>query len=123
MVARERSVSPSDIVSAGQQWAPGPETAEETAIPAYLHDRFGPSPRTWIITATDGRHFEAGCLVYVNSDSTDPRHAVGVVLGRPASGDGSLALIGRIPAATGDRLVAKDISGPVPVKLGEMLGE
>jgi len=123
VVARERSVSPCGIGLGGQQWAPNAETEEQPSIPAYLHDRFGPTPRTWVITSADGRQFDAGCLVYVNSDSTDPRHAVGVVIGRPASGDGSLALIGRIPAATGDRLVAKDISGAVPIKLGEMLGE
>jgi sarcosine oxidase subunit alpha len=121
IVASERGVTPIDLVAPGAEHTRPVEAAPHLGIPAYLAGRFGPQAQLWTIHAEDSRAFDAGCLIYVNSDSIDPRHAVGVIVGKAPTGIGSLALIGRTPLASGNRLIVKDVSGAASVHLGEII--
>ena len=84
--------------------------------PVYLTGRFGTDAKVWRVESADKRTFETGCLIYSNSDKTDPLAAVGVVL--HAERDGASALIGG-QRAGGDALVVRDLSGPIGVHLVE----
>jgi sarcosine oxidase subunit alpha len=120
-VAGERGVTPINLAAQGEAWQKPAEVPPHLSIPAYLTGRFGPQGQLWTIHAEDSRAFDPGCLIYVNSDSTDPRHAVGVVVGKAPTGIGQLALIGRTPLASGNRLVVKDVSSTASVYLGEII--
>ncbi|HEV7718604.1 MAG TPA: hypothetical protein VGO70_06475, partial [Arsenicitalea sp.] len=121
-VARERCLVAVDIVAIGRHYgAPAaPAPAETSAIPAYLSGRFGDKPERWVVAAEQARAFEPGCLVYINTETSDPLAAIGVVIGatsEPAAR--TLVLLGRAQATAGGRLFIRDISGTAPVKLVE----
>jgi sarcosine oxidase subunit alpha len=92
--------------------------ARPQPYPAYLHGRFGSAPVLRHIVADDGRNFEAGALLFSNSDRSSPGLAVGVVVGPAERGDtATLALIdGKIAQ---DRLVLRDAGQQVWVRLLE----
>jgi sarcosine oxidase, subunit alpha len=74
--ARERCVLPERFM-ADPEAAPLHWPSEH--VPAYLKGRFGHAA-LWTLVASVGRRFEPGCLVFANSDDTDPTSAIGVVL-------------------------------------------
>ncbi|WP_404405362.1 FAD-dependent oxidoreductase [Pelagibacterium halotolerans] len=49
-------------------------------MPAFLNGRFGMRQALWVLTPEAGRIFGPGCLVFVNTDDTDPAKAIGVVV-------------------------------------------
>jgi sarcosine oxidase subunit alpha len=69
--------------------------------------------------ADDPRHFEAGNLLYSNTDGSDPLTAVGVILGQDGE-TGATALVGNGEANA--RLILRDLSRQVPVRLVEKVG-
>lgn len=123
VIAAERCLGPGTIVDSG--WrppVPADEPSEATAPPAYLTGRFGPTPQLAVVGAGDGRFFEPGCLMFLSSDQTDPKQAVGVIIGpAPAGRSGGLALLGKAPGGVGTRLFVRDTGGPVPVELLDRL--
>jgi sarcosine oxidase subunit alpha len=118
-IAQERCVVAGDIVQIKEvPPAPGPLATplDAAPYPSWLEGRFSGGPKVWRLESADKRTFETGCLVFTNSDKTDPLAAIGVVL-RPER-DGAAALIGGVRHG-GDALVVRDLSGPVNVKLVE----
>lgn len=112
-IARERNVAQINLADAGRGAAALPP--ELPGLPAYLVGRFGAAVHRWTLASDDKRSFEPGCLIHINSDASAPAQAVGVVIGDM---DGvTLALIGQTPLAAGQRLVVRDLSGAVPVRL------
>ena len=118
-IAQERCVVSSEIVGITEVPAAAGPLARPLDLPpypSYLEGRFKPDSRIWRLESEDKRTFETGCLVFTNSDKTDPLVAIGVVL--HSERDGASALIGGVRHG-GDALVVRDLSGPVNVKLVE----
>jgi sarcosine oxidase subunit alpha len=88
------------------------------AVPPWLAGRFGSKPQLIVVAASDGRHFEAGCLVYASSDASGPLAAIGAVIG-PQSGErgGALVLAARAAIGANAPLFVRDSSGHVAVML------
>jgi hypothetical protein len=83
-------------------------------VPPYLVGRFGDAPVVREVKAADGRRFDIGCLIYRDADATDPRAAIGVVIATGPAG-----VRARVQAADLPETVSvRDISGPVPARLG-----
>ena len=94
-----------------------PPRAPSSDIPPFLAGRFGPAPARWIVSCGEDRRLDPGCLIYVNSDQTDPRYAMGVVLA-PGPGPGeAVALIGKINASEGEGATVRDLGRPIPIRL------
>ncbi|MGV8832842.1 MAG: FAD-dependent oxidoreductase [Devosia sp.] len=55
-------------------------------VPSFLAGRFGANAQVWLIEPGEARRLESGALIQPNSDTTDPRAAIGVVLGQTSSG-------------------------------------
>ncbi len=118
-IAQERCIVAGDIVQMVEVAPPAGPLAtpiDAPPYPVYLTGRFGADAKVWRVESADKRTFETGCLIYSNSDKTDPTAAVGVVL--HAERDGASALIGG-QRAGGDALVVRDLSGPIGVHLVE----
>ena len=115
-IARERCLP---LVLLPHMPCPAPRTI--ALVPAYLAGRFGSAQAVWRIAADEARHFEAGNLLYPNTDAADPHLAVGVVLA-PAIDEetGAIALVGEGEA--GKRLVLRDLGRQVSVRLIEPVG-
>jgi len=113
-VARERCIVPRLLPRAAVQAA-----SQANGCPPHLHGRFGPSQAVWRLMADDPRHFEAGNLLYSNTDGSDPLTAVGVILGQDGE-TGATALVGNGEANA--RLILRDLSRQVPVRLVEKVG-
>ena len=92
------------------------------APPSYLAGRFGDKPQLWAITAADARSFEAGCLIFENSETSDPLKAIGVTYAphRPGA-NGGMAIIGKVPEAAGAELYVRDAGTAVAARLAEKL--
>lgn len=121
-VAAERCVIAGDLVRAAQQLDPAEVVpVVQPSVPAYLVGRFGLAQKIWIVAASDGRAFEAGCAVHANSDVSDPRLAIGTILG-PVSetDDRAYALIGKADLSANDQIIIRDLSGAVTAKAIEV---
>jgi sarcosine oxidase subunit alpha len=118
LVARERAAGSADLIdSARQANVAEVETEPTPVIAPYLSGRFGANAAIWQITAVEQRRLDTGSLIFVNSDQSDPRYAMGVVL-RPLDATGSaLALIGKIGATPGEGATLRDQNRPVPIRL------
>jgi sarcosine oxidase subunit alpha len=67
----------------------------------------------------DARFFEPGCLIYENSEITDPVRAIGVFYApAPGNQSGGLAVL-RESVAQGATLYARDSGGAVAVRVLE----
>jgi sarcosine oxidase subunit alpha len=115
-IAQERCVTPGDLIDAGRQAPPLPRRSEEPLVPPYLVGRFGPAAVVREVKTTDGRRFDAGCLIYRNADETDPRAAIGVILG---AGPGHMRALVQGGSDLPATVSVRDISGPVAARLGE----
>lgn len=124
-VAAERCVMAGDLVGAARNYAgpPAPPLVQPS-VPAYLCGRFGPQQVIWIVAAVDGRTFEPGCAIHARTDTSDPRLAIGVVLGGMTGSEGrAYALIGKPDLAAGDAIVIRDLSGAVEARAIEAFAE
>lgn len=117
VVAQERCV---DAMLLPQAPVPSREPIEGEGYPAYLRGRFGPDQAAWHIVADEPRHFEAGNLLYPNTDAANPLAATGVVIG-PAPGGQARAVAVVTSGEAGKRLVLRDLGRHVSVKLAEKL--
>ena len=122
-IAAERCTTGGDIADTG--WRVTRATLDAGPIPLpplYLTGRFGPKPQLCVIAVSDSRFFEPGCLVFANSDTTDPLKAIGVIYAAaPGGRSGGLALLEKAPTALDTTLFVRDTSGAVAVKVMERL--
>jgi sarcosine oxidase subunit alpha len=115
-IAEERCVGGGDIADSG--WRVPAAAAPPSLSPPYLHGRFGPRPQLAVVAATDGRFFEAGCLLYPSSTSADPAAAIGAIVGPAPDGrPGGLAAANRAALAAAASLFVRDTSGAVAVSV------
>ncbi|MET3896716.1 sarcosine oxidase subunit alpha [Devosia sp. UYZn731] len=119
IVAQERTVASGDLIDAARlallpDLRPAPPASR---VPAYLVGRFGSEPRVWIVAAAEPRILPVGALIFVNSDQTDSRHAIGAVVGH--EGDGAIALIGKASPQAGEGLTLRDQGRSVAIRLIE----
>ncbi len=114
-VAVERCITGGDVADVG--WQAPAAVAEDGPVrpPVYLTGRFGPRPITCSLSAEPERAFEAGCLVFESSDTTDPLKAIGVIYAT-----GGIALLGKAPEPDAP-LYVRDSNRAVAVKLKERL--
>lgn len=118
-VAAERCLAGGDIIDTGWR-VPADGEPRAPGITAYLAGRFGHAPKLVALTASDGRVFETGCLVYPSSDAKDPFAAIGAIVGRARDGaPGGMAAIDSAALASAPALFVRDTSGPVAVRLEE----
>lgn len=116
-IAEERCVVPVRI--AARAPAPvGAQSPDERVAP-YLASRFGSGQTTAGIVATDRRRLDQGALVFRDTDTTDPRAAVGVVLGPSRTGDAHRALVAGDLAQAGTRVVVRTSGGAVSAETAE----
>jgi len=122
-VAAERCALSGEISDTGWRVPPQPVPQEETPVPpGYLSGRFGDRPQVWTLTAADARSFEAGCLIFENSEQGDPLMAIGVTYAphRPGA-NGGIALMGKVPETAGAELYVRDAGTAVAARLVERL--
>ena len=122
-VAAERCALSGEISDTGWRVPARPAPEEEVpAPPGYLTGRFGDKPQIWALTAADARSFEPGCLIFENSEQSDPLKAIGVTYAphRPGA-NGGIALMGRVPEAAGAELYVRDAGTAVAARLVERL--
>jgi sarcosine oxidase, subunit alpha len=117
LVAQERTPFPGDLVEAAREaQVPDHRGEPPMLLPPFLAGRFGPNPALWTIMPTEPRHLDVGALIYVNSDQTDPRQAMGVIV--RAEGAVAIGLIGKIGATAGEGATLRDQGRPISVRLG-----
>jgi sarcosine oxidase subunit alpha len=119
IVAQERTVASGELIDAARlallpDLHPAPPAPR---IPAYLAGRFGPNPQLWIVTPAEPRGLDIGALIFVNSDQTDPREAVGALVAH--DGENALALIGKSSPQAGEGLTLRDQGRAVAIRLVE----
>lgn len=103
-----RVFSPADL--------PAPLTPPSDALPDYLVGRFGIGQAKWRLRPQDARVFDPGCLIFINTDETHPRAAIGAIL---SSGDGDcVALMARTEFGEGDIVYVRDGASCTPARLG-----
>ncbi|HTM79223.1 MAG TPA: FAD-dependent oxidoreductase [Devosia sp.] len=119
IVAQERAVASGDLIDAARL-ALLPDLrppARPPLIPAYLSGRFGPEPQLWSVAPVEARTLEIGALLFLNSDQTDSRQAIGAIVA--VEGDKTIALIGKPSPQTGEGATLRDNGRPVPIRLVE----
>jgi sarcosine oxidase subunit alpha len=119
IVAQERAVASADLIDA-ERMALLPylqPPAKPPLIPAYLSGRFGPKPQLWSVTPAEPRMLEVGALIFLNSDQTDSRQAIGVIVA--VEGEKTIALIGKPAPQRGEGATLRDNGRPVPIRLVE----
>jgi len=113
-IAQERCVLPGAL---GGEAVTVAKTAPDNLplpVPAYLVSRFGMREVVIRVRAADRRVLETGCLVFGDSMTTSPLHAVGTVLGSAPHHEGeTLVYVEAGHAGAGSRLVARDGTQPV----------
>jgi sarcosine oxidase subunit alpha len=112
-VARERAPAIAPVVTGTLDPS---DTAPAQLVPDYLAHRFGPGARVWEIRAEESRLLDAGSMIFVNSDATDPQQAIGVVVETGAPGI-ALALIDASRATPGQGATLRDLNRPVRIRL------
>lgn len=120
-VAAERCALSGEVTDTGWRVPVTPAPEEEVPTPpAYLTGRFGDKPQIWVLTAADARSFEPGCLIFENSETSDPLKAIGVTYAphRPGA-NGGIAIMGKVPEAA--ELYVRDAGTAVASRLVERL--
>lgn len=122
-VAAERCALSGEVTDTGWRVPLAATTVDEVpAPPAYLTGRFGDKPQIWTLTAADARSFEPGCLIFENSETSDPLSALGVTYAPPRPGaNGGIAIMGKVPEAAGAELYVRDAGTAVASRLVERL--
>lgn len=95
---------------------PAPAEPMPTDLPDYLAGRFGMSQARWRLKPQEARAFDPGCLIFINTDETHPRAAIGVIV----SGDEKdcTALMARTEFGEGDIVYIRDGATCTPARLG-----
>lgn len=122
-VAAERCALSGEVTDAGWHVPKARPPVEDVPTPpAYLAGRFGDKPQLWTIAAADARIFEPGCLVFENSETSDPLKAIGVTYAPPKAGaNGGIAMLARAPEAAGAELYVRDAGTAVAARLTDRL--
>lgn len=122
-VASERCVPGVEIADTGWRVSVARPTQEGIAAPPpYLLGRYGPKPQLCIIAVSDSRHFEPGCLVFLDSDTRNPDDAAGVIFApAPGGRSGGLALMEKVPERLDATIYVVDNSGAVMARVLERL--
>jgi len=116
IVAQERTVASGDLVDAARlALLPDLHPIAAPRVPAYLAGRFGPNPQIWIVAPAEPRSLEVGGLIFVNSDQTDSRDAIGAIVAREAGN--AIALIGKASPQAGEGLTLRDQGRPLAIRL------
>lgn len=120
-VAAERCALSGEVTDTGWRVPVVPAPAEDVPTPpAYLTGRFGDKPQIWALTAADARSFEPGCLIFENSETSDPLKAIGVTFAPHRAGaNGGIAIMGKVPEAP--ELYVRDAGTAVASRLVERL--
>ncbi len=123
MVASERCVPGVELADRGWRVAVARAPAPGLAVPpAYLAGRFGPKPQLCVIAVSDSRHFEPGCLVFLESDTRNADDAAGVIFApAPGGRSGGLALMGKVPERLDATIYVVESSGAVMARILERL--
>jgi sarcosine oxidase subunit alpha len=121
IVAQERSVASGELIDAARlallpDLRPHPQPPR---IPGFLAGRFGADPHLWIVTPVEPRALEIGALIFLNSDQTDGRQAIGAVVA--VEGEKTIALIGKPSPQPGEGLTLRDQGRVVAIRLVEPL--
>lgn len=77
-----------------------------TPLPQYLAGRFGIGQALWDLSLQFERAFEPGCLIFINTDDTHPRSAIGTVVSTDTKA--CVALMARTEFAEGDIVYIRD---------------
>ncbi|MET0436342.1 MAG: FAD-dependent oxidoreductase [Devosia sp.] len=86
-------------------------TQDETGIPPYLADRFGPDAKVALLRHDPSRQLGSGALIFEGEDMLDPRRAIGIVL---RTRDGKTeALV----AAAVRNVVVRDLGQAIPAEV------
>lgn len=117
IVAQERTVASGDLIDAARlallpDLRPAPPAPR---LPAYLVGRFGPDQQMWVVAPAETRVLPTGALIFVNSDQTDSRQAIGAVIGH--EGDSAIALIGKASPQAGEGLTLRDQGRSIAIRL------
>ena len=117
IVAQERSVASGELIDAARlallpDLRPPPKPPR---VPGFLAGRFGPSPQLWTVLPAEQRALEIGALIFVNSDQTDSRQAIGAIVA--IEGDETIALIGKPSPQPGEGLTLRDQGRAVAIRL------
>lgn len=100
----ERVIAPRQLSLAPPS---GRRVDESGAIPDYLEGRFGAGQARWLLAPGIGRRFEAGSLVFGNTDETNPLKAIGVVLG-PNTSNRTEILLGAHKLGAGEAVFVRE---------------
>jgi sarcosine oxidase subunit alpha len=121
IVAQERAVASGDLIDAARlALLPDLRPAlPPPHMPAYLAGRFGADQQLWIVAPAEARSLDVGSLIFVNSDQTDSRQAIGAVVSH--AGDRVIALIGKASPQVGEGLTLRDQGRFIPIRLVEPL--
>lgn len=117
IVAQERAVASGALLDAAQpeSFLPQHPPMPALLVPNYLVGRFGSEPQLWVVTPTEPRILEIGALLFLNSDQSDSRQAIGAIV---SSGQAkTIALIGKPSPSQGESLTLRDTGRSVPIKL------
>lgn len=115
IVAQERTVASGNLIDSARL-VPKVETVNNPwTVPAYLTGRFGANAQLWIVTPTEPRALDVGALIFLNSDQTDPRQAIGAVIRIDATG--AIALIGKPSPQPGDGVILRDQDRAFAIRL------
>lgn len=92
------------------------DTGKPHGLPPYLNARFGARQALWTLSPETGRHLGPGCLIFIDSDTTDPEKAIGVVVtDRESKEVRALIAPGRLRA--GETAFIRDGLASVPATL------
>ena len=121
IVAQERAVASGDLVDAARlallpdlRVPPPPER-----VPDFLVGRFGTDPQLWIVAPVEPRTLEIGALIFLNSDQTDSRLAIGAVVA--IEPEKTIALIGKPSPQPGEGVTLRDHGRSVAIRLVELV--
>jgi sarcosine oxidase subunit alpha len=119
IVAQERTVASGELIDAARlallpDLRPAPPAPR---VPAYLVGRFGPEPQVWIVAPVEPRILPTAALIFVNSDQTDSRQAIGAVVGH--EGDRAIVLIGKASPQAGEGMTLRDQGRAIAIRLVE----
>lgn len=88
----------------------------DTGLPSWLDKRFGPDQGLHRLFVENGRRLDPGCLVFADTDTRDPREAIGVVIGQTP--DGITALMSGNPGISpGDTVHVRDGTALIAARL------
>ncbi|MDV3251533.1 FAD-dependent oxidoreductase [Devosia sp. BK] len=89
--------------------------SETKSVPDYLQGRFGTDAIVVQLDQPEARRTDSGALIFLDHDTTNPQHAVGVVL--RMQNERIEALLAAAHAQPGVRLVVRDLGQAFPAEV------